>query len=66
MGTLSLMSMKGIDVSVVGMPLLAMGRQGMSIDQVLPHLLESCSEMLEKIRGLKTIQFVPHKPFITT
>jgi len=58
MGTISLLSMKGVDVASVGMPLLGMGRQGMSMEQFLPCLLETCFEMLDKIKGLKTIYFV--------
>lgn len=57
-GTISLLSMKGIDVSTIGMPLLGMGQQGMPIEVFLPHLLETCFEMLDKVKGLKNIYFV--------
>jgi|GEM_PF-1670728 len=57
-GTISLLSMKGIEVNSVGMPLLGMGQQGMPIEVFLPNLLETCFEMLDKVKGLKNIYFV--------
>lgn len=57
-GTLSVADFRGVDISSVAIPIVGIGRLGVSADAVIEPLISKTIEMLEKVSSVKNVYFV--------